>query len=152
MNRSFVPHASRLIVALCLAVAVAIGASVWAVTLRAAPGPGPLPGQPLTGQPLTIVPPASRPGIYAAFDLYNLDPGFNHLAGGFYMFNWSQVETLVPGVYDWSAIDNWLGLQVANGKAVGIGITTYNGPSHNGVEAMPTYVWSNPAAVWTRIR
>ncbi|HUW15081.1 MAG TPA: hypothetical protein VM537_35510, partial [Anaerolineae bacterium] len=144
MNRSFGSHAFRLIAIVCLSIGVAIGAGMWAVTLRAAPGSG----QP-NGQPLTIVPPASRPGIYAAFDLYNLDPEPNHLTGGFYMFNWSEVENLVQGVYDWGVIDAWIERQAANGKAVGIGITTYNGPSHNGVEAMPTYVWTNLSAVWT---
>jgi len=101
--------------------------------------------------PESLVPPVSRPGIYAAFDYVGLEPNHFGLTGSFVIWNWSDVE-VQEDVYSWTLIDEWLELQAASGKAVGIGISTYNGraaPNRCGICALPEYLRDDPNVVWT---
>jgi len=99
----------------------------------------------------SLVPPVSRPGIYAAFDYVGLDPHHYGLNGSLVVWNWSDVE-VQEDVYDWSLVDEWLALQAGLGKASIIAISSYNGrsaPGGFGIIALPEYLRNNPNAVWT---
>jgi hypothetical protein len=143
----------RWLVVLSILCVAGITLSVMAGSTGATP-PAPVSAETESGAagaaqaPESLVPPVTRPGIYAAFDYVGLEPSHFGLTGSFVIWNWSDVE-VQEDVYDWSLIDEWLELQAASGKAVGIGISTYNGRCCGGVSAMPEYVRNNPNAVWT---
>ncbi len=107
---------------------------------------------------VALPPPAERPGIYMYNDAKSEDPARYHLAGGLVTFEWGDIET-ANGVYDWSIIDNWLAKEWADGKAAGIGISTYDGRKHSkdlngngvidgidGLSGIPAYLRSDPTA------
>jgi len=116
--------------------------------------PGPARGTPdapaVPQLPQSLVPPATRPGIYVASDFVGLDPHRYGLAGSLRTFNWSEIE-VQEGVYDWTPVDEWLDLQASLGKAAGIAISTYNGRAHGGVNALPAYLRDDPDVVWTSL-
>ncbi len=110
---------------------------------------------------VAMPPPASRPGIYMYNDARSEDAARYHLAGGLVTFTWSEIET-GNGVYDWSTIDNWIAREWEDGKASGIGISTYDGRKHSrdldgngvidggdGLSAIPAYLRSDPTAYVT---
>ncbi len=107
---------------------------------------------------VALPPPAERPGIYMYNDSKSEDPSRYHLAGGLVTFEWGDIET-GDGVYDWSPIDDWLAKEWADGKAAGIGISTFDGRKHSkdlngngiidgmdGLSGIPSYLRTNPAA------
>ena len=135
--------AFRLAMVTLLILSSAAGAAVWANAPKAASRTGQQPRAPMA------VEPSARPGIYMAGDWYSQEPGRYHLAGGYWTFNWSDVESTNPGEYDWSLIDAWLNRQANKGKAAGFGISIYNGrccSGGDGLSAIPEWLRAVPGA------
>lgn len=74
---------------------------------------------------LMWVPSGSTPGFYAARDNRNVDPDEYNIVGGHQSVYWDDLEP-TEGNYQWSHIENFVNVQVANGKRAALGLITYN--------------------------
>lgn len=89
-------------------------------------------GHALAADPAPNTEPIAGPtGIYVFYDWSNLSPTQYPIVGGHMVFLWDRIEAQ-PGIYDWSAVDDWLSKTAAQSKRVGIKIDTYEGQARGG--------------------
>ncbi|MBK9232912.1 MAG: hypothetical protein IPO15_19245 [Anaerolineae bacterium] len=85
-------------------------------------------------------PPATRPGIYVASDYSGLiDPQRYGNVGSLRTWGWGEFYDSA-GHYKWDAFEAWLNNVASQGKAAGVGITTYNGRCCTNYLEMPAWV------------
>lgn len=96
--------------------------------------------------PTLDVPPGSAPGFYLVGSK-NLNPASFYNAGDMQFFWWRPLNPEV-GVYNWSAIDNYLSTHAVNGKKVGIAIVTAEGRYGGGSMPSPGFVRDNDAIMY----
>lgn len=109
-------------------------------TAQAAP-PTPAPPPAVSSQaPHFPSPPATRPGIYVASDYSGLiDPQRYGNVGSLRTWGWGEFYDNA-GNYQWDAFEAWLNNVASQGKAAGVGITTYNGRCCTNYLEMPAWV------------
>ena len=90
--------------------------------------------------------PVKPTGIYVFYDWSNLNPAQYPIVGGHMPFLWDRIETK-PGVYTWTAIDNWLGSMANLGKHAGLKIDTYVGQARGGTYIPARYITSTPQII-----
>lgn len=90
-------------------------------------------------------PTPAHPGFYLVGSKM-LDPAQFHHAGEMQFWAWDWLEP-TQGVYNWGSLDLYLENHSADGKGVGIAITTYDGRGGIGVLAMPEWVRNTPGVL-----
>ncbi|HUW13882.1 MAG TPA: hypothetical protein VM537_29430, partial [Anaerolineae bacterium] len=91
-------------------------------------------------------PSAPWPGIYAFLDYRHLDPAEYPLVGGYYIFNWADIEP-AQDEYHWDLIDGWLEAEAGLGKPAAIAFTPYNGVCCGGNE-VPSWLFELEPESW----